>query len=227
MRTCPKCQIEFESEAVLFEGREMFSTVPALCGKCAEQCDRERRERESRFIEAEWARKWEKICPVRFRDTESAKLPDAAAMEAVLSWVYGRDGLLCHGPTGKGKTRCLYLLLHRLHFKQHRSIIALGAADFGLQCGRLFWVDQDGAAAYIQSLIRAEILMIDDLDKARFSERVEAELFHVIDARTANGRPILASLNSTGDELAAMMTEQRGFPIVRRLRDYCRQVLFE
>jgi DNA replication protein DnaC len=96
-----------------------------------------------------------------------------------------------------------------------------------LKCGQLFWEDQSKAAGFIEELIRVDVLMLDDLDKAKFTERTEAELFEVIDARTAHGRPILASLNAAGDALAAMLPEHRGLPIVRRLRDYCRNVEFD
>jgi DNA replication protein DnaC len=148
-------------------------------------------------------------------------------MNEIISWPYGPEGILAHGATGLGKTRCLILRLRTLHFKEHRSIKFIGAADLGLKCGQLFWEDQSKAAWFIEDLIRVDVLMLDDLDKARFTDRTEAELFHVIDARTANGKPILASLNTTGDELAAMLSQHRGLPLVRRLRDYCRAVDFD
>lgn len=226
IRTCPKCKAQFETEACFLGDQEKFADTPGLCNKCADHYDLEQRERKVRAGELQSQRRWEQICPLGFRNTDPARLPDIAAKNDVLSWQYSGTGLLCHGPTGRGKTRCLYLLLHRLHFGEQRSIIAIGATYFAHECGRRFSENQAEADAYINDLTRVDVLMLDDLDKARFTERTEAELFHVIDARTAQGRPILASVNATGSELAEMMTDHRGWPIVRRLREYCQPVGF-
>lgn len=118
------------------------------------------------------------------------------------------------------------MLLRRLHFKEHKSIIAIGAADFSMECGRLFWQDQGQAAAFIHKLCDVDVLYIDDLDKAKFTERTEAEVYHVVNSRTEHGKPILATVNLKGDALKDMMSESRGWPIVRRLRDYCKAVEF-
>ena len=72
-----------------------------------------------------------------------------------------------------------------------------------------------------------DVLYLDDLDKAKFTERIEAEIYHVINSRTENGKPILATVNTQGDALADLMSDNRGWPIVRRLRDYCKPVCFE
>jgi len=226
-RTCPKCKREFETEALFFEGRELFANRLAYCNACADAQDRERARGEIEASHAELKRQWDEICPLRFRDTDPAKLPSIQGFNQVIGWRFGQDGILAYGPSGRGKTRAIFCLLRRLHFKEHRSIIAIGAADFSIRCGKLFWENQSAAEAFIESLINVDVLSLDDLDKAKFTERTEAELFHVVDARTAHGRPILASLNSGGDDLADLMSDHRGIPIVRRLRDYCQPIQFK
>jgi hypothetical protein len=227
LRTCPKCKKEFETQNLILFGAEVFRDRDVLCNPCADAIDAQQAQERVHSKQTELEQRWEQICPVGFRDTDPAKLPCLHGMNEIISWPYGPKGILAHGATGMGKTRCLLLRLRTLHFKEHRSIKAIGAANFGLKCAQFFWEDQSKAAGFIDGLIRVDVLLLDDLDKAKFTERTETELFNVINERTANGKPILASLNVTGEELAAMLSEHRGWPIVRRLRDFCRPVDFD
>jgi DNA replication protein DnaC len=67
---------------------------------------------------------------------------------------------------------------------------------------------------------RAEILFIDDIGKEKYTERVESEFYDLIETRTAHLRPILWTANTSGAGLEAMMSPDRGAPILRRLREF-------
>ena len=67
---------------------------------------------------------------------------------------------------------------------------------------------------------RAEILFIDDIGKEKYTERVESEFYDLIETRTAHMRPIIWTANANGVGLAAMMSPDRGEPILRRLREF-------
>lgn len=227
VQSCAVCGTELIVQKFFFEGREWFTGSKLRCTNCAEQAENLEQECQKRNQAHKQQAAWEHICPVRFRNSDPARIRDQQAMNQIIGWKLGPNGLLALGPTGAGKTRCFYMLLHRLHFKEKRSIIALNSADFSLEVGRLFFIDQVGASGYVKQLCTEDVLYIDDLDKARFTDRTEAAVYHVINSRTEHGKPILASVNSTGDELADLLSENRGFPIVRRLRDYCKGVTFK
>jgi DNA replication protein DnaC len=225
--TCAKCRTEFRSQTLVLFGVEIFRERQALCNRCADAVNAQHEQEQARTRRTELQRQWERICPSSYRDTDPAKLPCKRRMDEILAWRYGRDGLLAHGKTGLGKTRCLYLLLQRLHFEEHRRIKTINGPDFASKCSRYSWEDQAKSDSFIEELCRVELLMIDDLDKARFSDRPETGLWQVIENRVSNEKPILTSLNVTGDELAAMFSEHRGLALVRRLRDFCRVVDFD
>jgi DNA replication protein DnaC len=75
-------------------------------------------------------------------------------------------------------------------------------------------------------LARAEVLFFDDLGKVPLTERVEAEFFALIERRMARQLPITVTSNMTGDDLAAKASTDRGRPLIRRLREFCRVVVF-
>ena len=75
-----------------------------------------------------------------------------------------------------------------------------------------------------QTLYRArrrKILFLDDLGKAKFTERVEMEFYDLIEFRAANKLPILFTANMSGKQLTEALGEDRGEPIMRRLREFC------
>ena len=72
-----------------------------------------------------------------------------------------------------------------------------------------------------------DVLLLDDLDKARLSDRAEAELFHVVQYPHGKREADPGNLNATGEQLVAMMSGHRGLPTVRRLRDYCQGICFD
>jgi DNA replication protein DnaC len=70
------------------------------------------------------------------------------------------------------------------------------------------------------------LIYFDDLGKLKLTERAEAELFGLIERRCANGCPIIATTNDTGETLSSRMTDNRGEAMVRRLREFCETIRF-
>jgi DNA replication protein DnaC len=78
----------------------------------------------------------------------------------------------------------------------------------------------------LQRLYSAPVVFLDDVGKCRLTERGEAELFGLVENRTANGKPIIATTNFVGDSLANTMRGETGQPLVRRLREFCDCIAF-
>jgi hypothetical protein len=225
-RVCSKCGKTIRSEKLTFEGREVFTSIMCICNECADRSEARAKAKAAEAIISGTNIGWDKICPAAFLDTDPALLPDQKAMNEVIGWQYGPLGLILSGVTGLGKSRCLYLLLRRMALKEGRSVCAVRAADFGTECSLLFAEGMTKAYAYSKKLIQADVLAIDDLDKCRFSERVESELFRIIDSRTMNRTPIIVTLNANPDQLTTMMSETRSWPTIRRLQEFCNIVKF-
>ena len=79
--------------------------------------------------------------------------------------------------------------------------------------------------AWVERLAKATVLFFDDLGKFKNTERVESELFGLIEERCAWHRPTIITTNTNGAGLAGRMTADRATPLVRRLREYCQTVV--
>jgi DNA replication protein DnaC len=212
--TCLECGAKFTPRRMLLFDRVI---IPSLCEPCADK-------RDANMVT------WLTICPYEFRTTKEGGNTRLEKMDAacpswrgILDWKFSPKGLLVRGVSGRCKTRAMWRLLRRL-FDERRKIIALSSAQFDRQCR-----DAGGnftLSAWFDRLATADVLFIDDLGKGSWTQNTEAQFFDLIDQRTREGRPILATTNDSGDSLAARLSEDRGEPLIRRLRDYCTSYVF-
>jgi len=200
-RTCEQCGREFRARLRRTEHLE-------LCSPCVEK----------------W-RQFCEFCPQIYRVTDPDQLPCGPdKLAAVLRWQYGSRGILLHGPTERGKTRAAWSLLRRLHF-EGREIVAFNAVSFSHEVGYHFGPDGN-AVRWVRRIYNAAIVFLDDVGKCRLTERGEAELFGLVETRTAQDRPIIATTNFVGNTLAATMHPETGAALVRRLREFCECIAF-
>ena len=218
IKTCSECGASFECPGLL----DKFVQICPSCSKrkAAEQ-DRDLAIRAA----AARARLWERLCPPRYRDTEAALLPQPDRLGAVLNWQHGSEGLLLHGPTGSGKTRCAWLLLKR-EFDLGRKIGHVESLDLSLRFAAMASQAPDAAAGWVDKLCAAEILFLDDPFKVKLTERVEETLFLIVARRTDHNRPLIVTTNDVGETLAQRMSEDRAAPLLRRLREFCTVISF-
>lgn len=167
---------------------------------------------------------FDRLCPPAYRKTEPSKLPKSQ-LERVLGWKPSPKGLLLTGPTGVGKTRMAWLLIEKL-IRNHdiRSIKVFSCVSFGHELAKAY--REDEAEDWLESVCKAKLVFFDDLGKLKLTERAEAELFGVIESRTSNELPIIATTNDTGETLADRMSDNRGPALIRRLRDFCDVITF-
>ena len=220
-QVCQTCGVEFEYEPIILYGRERFPVRHCLPCRLAETA-RLRREREAerrRHLEAAW----EAICPPAYRDTDPAHPElNRRLLDGLLRYRPCGRGIGLYGPTGRGKTRMMYLLLKKLHFDGYR-VHACSAPLLSQSIARQWGEDReaDHARYILRQCYAAEILFLDDVGKQRFTSAAESEFYTLIETRTSQLRPILWTANATGSALAAMMSPDRGEPIVRRLEEFC------
>lgn len=127
----------------------------------------------------------------------------------------GGKGLLLFGNTGTGKTYTA-------------ACIANALIDKGISCfvtnfekiGNTLQGMYEGKQAYLDSLNRVSLLVLDDLGVERKSEYMQGIVYNVVDARCNAGLPLIVTTNLTSEELknAADITCRR---IYSRLFECC------
>ncbi len=179
---------------------------------------RERERRDERF---------RNLCPPLYQQTDPAKLPQDK-LAAVMGWQYGPKGLLLVGPTGTGKTRCVWQLLRRL-ILQGRSVKSFDGLGWGVAVSAAFGTP-DETEQWLDRVCKADVLFIDDLFKVKMTEAQEQAAYGVFERRTNHLLPIICTLNSTGRMILDRMTDQgradRGEPLIRRMGEFCEVVTF-
>ena len=152
-------------------------------------------------------------------------------------WEFGGPavlpGLLLHGSSGTGKTTSAYLAIHR-SLKCWRSfntkvpdVVGWRAVELGRCISDLSRSGGEEMQDFLTELAQAELLFIDDLDKARFTPRVESELFDLLEFRESADKPVVVTTNLKGRELEKMFSRHIGPAIVNRLRRMCVPIDFD
>lgn len=162
--------------------------------------------------------------PNAFRQTERAKLPFPGKLDSALRWKFGALGICLHGPTGCGKSRIAWELAKReiLAGRKMRMVNAYELSRYP----SLFMAGADEAGKFAEALIECDLLVLDDVFKAKQTERIEELLFAVIDERANWDRPCIITLNDTGGSLVGRLSEDRGPALIRRLKEHCFSISF-
>ena len=81
--------------------------------------------------------------------------------------------------------------------QQARTLrIAMTATEFGHEVGARFGESATAAKNYVDDLAEVEVLFVDDLGKWKLTDRVESELWHIIEHRSQRLLPILVTMNA-------------------------------
>jgi DNA replication protein DnaC len=197
-------------------GREIILRKCPACEK--KEADETAAEKEA-FHASVTQHQWADICPPLYRDTDldQLEIPHHIILD-VLGWKEG--GLALVGSTGRGKTRLMFQLLRQLHFSG-RSVFAISSKQFERHCGLMFGEDQK-SRHIIDKCLSIEILFLDDIGKERMTDRVESELYALIEERSAHLQPILWTSNQDSKHLESSMSKDRAEPITRRLKEFSR-----
>jgi len=236
---CSRCNRDFVARVLVldwgFKQSRLTSRVCAECAEILEAKEVERRNCDLKAIEDSRQIKreddWRALCPQEFRlKSEGQGATDIARLELeqpklknVLAWQFGCRGLIIRGPTRRCKTRAMWRLIRRL-WLEGRSVEALTSTAFDRECrdaGGTFTL-----SLWFARLARTDVLFIDDLGKAKWTDATESQWFDLVDDRTRNHRPILITTNEDGQSLASQLSQKRAESVVQRLREFCDCIVF-
>jgi len=164
-----------------------------------------------------------------YHSTVFEQLPDRASAEKVGRWkMQNPKGILCHGQTGTGKTRSVYLLLKKLLFEHGIYPEFRKCVQLRHDISKAAMSETPGARDdLIAKLVNARILFLDDLGQMANTPASEEALLQIVEERTQRGRPIIATTQLTGERFAELFkSKERGQAIGRRLTESCYLVPF-
>ena len=203
-----------------FDAPDAAAKLLRLCPKCSGM-EEKRREVEHRGnIAAKRRVRWIELCPPSFIDTQRDKLPLPPLLDRCLDWsAASGKGLLLHGPTGTGKSRCAWKVVER-EFLAGRSVVVLSAMS-GIEYAASFEHGAHFGAKFVRRAAAADLLYGDDLFKSRLSDSWESAVFSILNDRCEQHRSFILTMNDCGSTLAERMSHDRAEPLARRLREFC------
>ncbi len=218
-RNCSDCGTEFVAYDIDWMGRQVFHQQ--RCESCTEaaQRDYDAAEKVAHIEQQQMA--FAAVCPPLYRETNLSQL-HSKFRQVAQTWRYGSRGLGLVGSSGMGKTRIAYWLLRQMLTSGH-SIQATNATTFARLCVDQFADDRihrSSAVTTIYSYYSVDVWLLDDLGQHRMTDRVEAELYAVLERRTTQRLPTIWTSNAMGEDLAAMFSDKRSEAIMRRLTDF-------
>ena len=162
--------------------------------------------------------------PDYFKATVPGHIPDQDGYAKVMAWKYGPKGLLLVGTNRKGKSRSAWELVRR-EIYIGRSVEAVSA----LRLGELIECYQTGDNPYelLREWSKVKLLLLDDIFKSKLTERVEEQIFTLIDERISNMLPTIITLNDSLAGLASRLSADRGPAIIARILECCETVIFK
>lgn len=179
------------------------------------------------------------LCPPQYHNSsEWIKTPEARrlnhkAVTEALAWTYGFMGLTLHGKvSGSGKTTTAWLLCER-EFNSGKFIVAMTHKEMS---DKATWMAKEltpESKRWAETLKSCDLLFVDDLGKSRFKtvsgegRASEEFLFDIVDTRIKNQLPTIFTVNMTGAEMKAAMSDDKGAYLIRRLREFFVNVKFD
>jgi hypothetical protein len=170
----------------------------------------------------------EKINPLEYKLTNPAKLPDVTAYNiALTAAVDSSGGMILWGPTGAGKSRTLYTVA-RIAAMNGEKVEIVSPAEIKRAATKA-----DAWDTLRERLLSADVIVIDDLSHARFSEAYAAALLELVESATSNDWPrLLVTVQCTGTALVRKWAGnnpelvETAQAIARRLGEFLQPVEF-
>ena len=129
-----------------------------------------------------------------------------------------RRGVVIFGASGAGKTRAMWELLKRV-MTVSTEVFCPGKNSFDHRLAAQY--RNESAEEWIAGICDTDIVAFDDITKMRMTERVESELFGIIDHRVNHHLPIIVTVQGDSTSISKAIGEEKSAPIIRRLREFC------
>ena len=183
-RPCPHC-----GRVEIWNAIEAAAFAAAACEVCCNAHNN--KSKASRSVSLVRSR-LEKTIPPLYRETDRARLERDTTREqvlTVLSWTpeKKKKGLALVGDTRAGKTRTLCLLLEKL-IREKQRVRAFFHGAFYDEMLETIRSDRNFRKWKLK-IMEEPVVAIDDLFAEKLTERGEASLFEILDARICHHRP--------------------------------------
>jgi DNA replication protein DnaC len=222
-KQCQNCGDRFDFEPFEINGRRVFE--PSYCDQCAETLSQQaEHDAVSRAKDAAKNRFWSEIPPIYRNSDFRAFSPNLQKIISEYHPTTTNMGVGIVGASGERKTRAAVLLLEKAANQGPASTsMFLPSSEFNRIIADQFSDDQKRKSKAEEALDRAYgccFLLLDDLGKGRMTDRAEAELYNLLESRTAWAKPIIWTSNSNARQLHGMFTPDRADAILRRLTEF-------
>lgn len=217
--TCRTCEKTF-----VCEWSDYTAKYVKVCPECSDNQAAKDQENASIQGLAKYHARRALVVPEEMKNTISNRLPRPDRLLEVLRWRYGPRGLVMHGATGMGKSRCLYELLKRED--KNKPTIHILDCRAGYDYAALFAKNPTAASRWVEKHSTVGILALDDIFKVKLTDSFEQAIFCITATRTEKGLPLIVTCNDVGESIAARMSPDRGPALVRRLRESCHIISF-
>jgi DNA replication protein DnaC len=220
---CIQCGKTFDVEVV-----KAFPNIHTrFCPPCGEAYEREYEERQQALKRRAREIKFMELCPKDMLEVDRSLLPCLPErFDKVVNWQYGVKGLMIHGESRRGKTRAIWQLAKKLIVDEGRRIKIMRSNDLGNEIEKSF-ISPWGHNQFLTECKGVDVFILDDIMKGKWTERVEADMFDIIDHRTSNQKPIIITSQYVGDTLQRMFLKpETAVATIERIREYCEAVCF-
>ena len=157
--------------------------------------------------------------PIAFRDTDITRLP--ATLQTACDWIPSeKKSLLLHGTTGAGKTRTAWVVFDRMwkdNFPNRSIWLSMRKLEMAIERG----FEDHKHGQVLDFFCTVPVLCFDDFGKERLTNRMETDMFAIIDERTSNNRTTIITTNYNSKTLYDRFNnKETAEAFIRRLRDY-------
>ncbi len=224
---CCDCAQTFTDTPVDLLGVTISAT---RCDSCIDKYHAATEANEQQAFQSKRNEVFRERCPKSMQWFDRERFPsDLQKHDDIVTAPMIDQGILIHGRTGSGKSRTLWQLAKRLITHDQRSVQILEDRAFGRLIERSFAGSNNAEHdKLIRQFQNCSVLMIDDIGKAKMTERVESDLFDIIDHRYADGKPMCFTTQFTGDPLISRFgCKETGEAIVRRIKEVTKMIYFQ
>ena len=228
MKVCPKCRQTVKNYAETYHGRAIFYTCD--CDRTEEikkidaELEAEKKEKLKKlFHEANLGRRFMNCTFQNFQKRSGSEkaLNSAVNFAKYFSDKQGTgEGLLFYGNPGNGKTHLVAAIVREV-VKQGYSAIFQPAAELQYRLNATYHDSGENEAEIMSGLVEADLTVIDDLGKGKWSEKVEERFYVILDGRYRELRPTIITTNLKLSDLEGYV----GNAVFDRLKEMCVFVL--